>query len=64
MSNHTQLGCLRNLGFIVLFAASSLLFAQTSNEPISYFYNNLGRLVRVVDNNGNRDTMRWATMFR
>jgi len=44
---------LRNLGILALLATSSLLFAQQSNAPISYFYDGLGRLIRVVDNNGN-----------
>jgi len=44
----------RHLGLVVVLAVSSvLLSAQQSNAPISFFYDSLGRLSRVVDNNGN-----------
>jgi YD repeat-containing protein len=46
---------LRNLaGTIVLLVATTItVTAQHNNGPINYFYDNLGRLVRVVDANGN-----------
>ena len=46
---------LRNLGWagVLILVGCLSAAAQQSNAPVNYFYDNLGRLIRVVDVNGN-----------
>jgi len=53
------------VGVILVFTMGIASTLRAQSSPVQYFYDDLGRLVKVVDQNGNFATtamMRWAVL--